>query len=53
MKNKQVDHISNIMSKRHGIFLQIHEKLERCQNSNLTNSRRRSFGDDANVTFIS
>ena len=61
MKSKRIEHISNIMSKRHGIFtenltiffFQIHEKLETCRNSDLKNSRRPSFGDNLNVTFIS
>ena len=59
MTNKRIDHISKIMSKRHGIFyrkrhfFQVQEKLEMCQNSNSTNSRRPSFGDDINATFTS
>ena len=60
MKNKRTDHISNIMSKIYDIFtenftsfFQMHEKLEKCWNPNLTNFRRPSFGDDMNVTFIS
>ena len=47
MKNKQIDRISNIISKRHGIFtenftifFQMQEKLETCRNLNLTNFRR-------------
>ena len=49
-----------IMSKSHGIFnvnftifFQIQEKPEMCQNLNLANSRRPSFGDNINVTFTS
>ena len=64
MKNKRIDHISKFMSKRHGNFMksfmkilpshfQMQEKLEKCRNSNLINSRRSSFGEDINVTFIS
>ena len=56
MKNKQTDHISNIMSKRHriftknsAIFFQFQEKLEMCWNSSLTNFRRPSCGEDVNV----
>ena len=48
------------MSKSHSIFnvnftifFQIQEKPEMCQNLNLANSRRPSFGDDINVTFTS
>ena len=59
MKNKRIDHIIKIMSKRHGIFTENfiisfskQGKLETCRNSNLTNSRRPSFGDDTDVTFI-
>ena len=64
MKNKEIDHISKIMSKSHGIFtenfaffffffFQIEEKLETCWRLNLINSARKSFGDDINVTFTS
>ena len=34
-------------------FFQIPEKLETYRNSNLTNYKRPSFGDDMNITFIS
>ena len=51
MKIKRIDHISKIMSKRHGIFtkkftifFQMQEKLETGRNLNLINSRRPSFG---------
>ena len=49
MKVKLIDQISKIMSKRHGIFTENFP----CWNSNLTNSRRPSFENDINVTFIS
>ena len=59
MNNKRTDHISNIMSKRHGIFIENFFiffskawKLETCQNLNLTFCRRPSFRDDINVTFM-
>ena len=39
--------------KLYHLFFQVQEKLETCRNSNLTNCRRSSFGDDINVTFIS
>ena len=48
-KNKQIDHISNILSKRH----KVQEKLNTCRNSNLRDFRRSSLGDYINVTFIS
>ena len=60
MRNKLTDHISNIMSKRNGIFnenfisfFQVQEKPETCRNSNFNNCRRPSFGDDTNVKSIS
>ena len=56
MKNKGIDHISKIFSKRRrifNIFFQMQGKLETCLSLNLINSRRPSFGDDVNVTFIS
>ena len=59
MKYKQIVQISNVQNvtvflmKTLPYFCQMQEKLETCRNSNLTNSRRRSFGDDINVTFIS
>ena len=60
MKRKQIEHISNIMSKRHRVlpetlpyFFQMQKKLETCRNSNLTNFRRPSFGNDIHVIFIS
>ena len=64
MKNKEIDHISKIMSKSHGIFtenftvfflffFQMEEKLEACWKLNLINSTRKSFGGDINVTFTS
>ena len=61
MKNKRIDHISKIMSKRHGVFTKhitiffftMQEKLETCWNSNLINTRRTSFEEDINLTFIS
>ena len=34
-------------------LFQMQEKLETSRNLNLINSRRSSFGDDVNVTFIS
>ena len=47
------------MSQRHCIFTESFAiffsnagKLETCQNANLTNSKRPSFGDDINVTFL-
>ena len=58
MKNKRIEHVRNTLSIRHGIFtenftiLQMQETLEMCRNSNLTNSRRPSFKNDINVTFI-
>ena len=33
-------------------FFQMQEKLETCRNLNFINSRRPSFGDDINVTFM-
>ena len=60
MKNKRIDHISKIMSKRHGIFTENFtiffsnaEKKEECRNLNWINSRRPSFGDHVSVTSIS
>ena len=61
---KQIDHISKIMSKSHGIFtenftvfflyfFQMEEKLEACWKLNLINSTRKSFWNDINVTFTS
>ena len=35
------------------ISFQMQKKLETCRNSNLTNFRRSSFGDDRNLTFMS
>ena len=49
MKNKQIYHIRKTFPS----FLSNAEKLEKYRNSNLTNSKRPSFGDDINVTFIS
>ena len=58
MKNKRTDHISNIMSKRHGSFLKNFTvffsnagKMKTCQNSKLTNSKIPSLGEGINVTF--
>ena len=50
-------HISKIMAKRHGTktllsFFQMQDKQEMLQNANLINSRRTSFADDIDVTFI-
>ena len=60
MRNKRIDHISNIMSKRYGIvaenitiFLSNARKLETCRDSNLTNFSKSSLGDDISVTFVS
>ena len=60
MKNKSSYVISNILSERQGtftehftIFFQMQEKLETCQDSNLTYFIWLSFGDDINVTFAS
>ena len=44
MKNKRIDHMSKIMSKRLGIFtenffFQMQEKLNTCRNLNLINPR--------------
>ena len=59
-ENKKIDHISNIMSKPHGIFTEKVTisfsnagKTRNVSNSSFTNSRRSSFGDDINVTVIS
>ena len=48
------------MSKRYGIvaenitiFLSNARKLETCRDSNLTNFRKSSLGDDISVTFVS
>ena len=51
------NHISIIMSKRHGIFtenlLSFFSSAGKTGNvPNLTNFRRPSFGDDLNVKFI-
>ena len=57
MKNNSIDLISNIMLKLYfdrnlyHLFFQVQEKLEACQNSNLKNYRRQSFGDDINVNL--
>ena len=60
MKNKQIDYISKIMLKRQGIFtenftsiFQMQKKLKTCRNLNLINSRRPSFEDGIDATFIS
>ena len=34
-------------------FFELQEKLETCWNSNLTNFRETSFGEDINVPFMS
>ena len=60
MKNKRIDHKTNITSKCHCIFTENFTalkravyKLETCRNLNLANIRRPYFGDDINVAFIS
>ena len=60
MKNKRIDHISKIMSKRHGnftenftIFFSNAGKTVTCRNLNLINFRRPYFGDHLNVIFTS
>ena len=58
MKKKRTGHISKIMSKHHGIVTEIffskcRKNWKRAGCLNLINSRRPSFGDDINVTFIS
>ena len=56
MKSKGIDLVSNIISKRHGIFklhrlfFQMQEKLETCRDSNFTNFSRPILEDDINVT---
>ena len=39
--------------KLYNLFMQVKERLEMYRNSNTANSRRLSFGDDINATFIS
>ena len=59
-KNKSIDFLSNIMSKRHGIFIKTlpyltisyARKNRNVLELNLTSFRRPSFCDDINVTFI-
>ena len=41
MKNKSIDRVS----KNFAIFFEMQEKQETCQDSNLSNFRRPSFGD--------
>ena len=60
MKNKQIDQINKVMSKRHGIFskkftilFQMQENLETYRNLNLINFKRPSFGDYKIAIFIS
>ena len=52
MKNKQIDHISNIMTKLHHLFSKIQEKLNTCRNSNVKDFRRLYLGDYIHVKFI-
>ena len=60
MKNKRIAHISNTLSKRHGIFTEhfiilfffpMQEKPETWRCSNLANSSRPFYGDGINVAF--
>ena len=60
MKNKRIDHISNIMSKHHGIFTENFTiffsnagKTGNLPEFEFEKYRKPSFGDDIIVTIIS
>ena len=60
MKNKRIDHISNIVSKQPGnfaknfaFFFQIQEIVKTCCNSTLAYFKKLPYGDDIHVTFTS
>ena len=59
IKNKQIDHINKIMSKRHDIFTETFTisfsnagKTVNVPEFEFGNSKRPSFGDPVNVAFI-
>ena len=60
MRNKSINHITNILSKCHYIFIenfasffQVQEELDTCRNSKVAISRRPSCRDDVNGAFKS